>query len=678
MIRKKVTKRKSPAKALRAKAKPAGKAARPARKRAAGKKRAAPIRSGPRQPPGPPPPEEQVRQRLDLFLGLFLLAFFILGVRAMDLTVLQGDRLRVKAQDQHKKRVAIPAHRGRITDRHGRPLAISLPVKSLSANIDLVEDRKALANKLAPILGISKKRLRRKLVKARKHSFPVLRRKLPPGVVKKVEALNAPGLFFREELQRFYPFGEVTAHLIGFVNIDGKGMEGLESAYDAHLTGRPGSRMITRDRRGRLMPESTVLRAASPGGEVRLTIDATIQYVAYRALLKGIERAKGKSGTVVVLDPNNGEILAMVSQPGFNPNNLGRSTPESRRHRAIYEAYEPGSTFKVFTVGAALDKGLIKPETVFDCENGRFKVQDRTIRDHHKYGDLTVAEILQKSSNTCSAKIGLQMGDREQEEYLRKFGFGAPTGVEVGPETGGRIPDIRHYRDVGLANRSFGQGVSVTSLQTAAAGAAAINGGLWRQPRLVLSGEKGGQVIKEPPPIVRRAISVKTSRQLREILKGVVLPGGTAPKARLEGYEASGKTGTAQKASRKGGYAKGKYIASFLGFAPADKPKLVILAMVDEPTNGYYGGEIGGPIFREIAQEILPHLGALPRRERAAALPGRRPKARAAPQGDMTGISLAEALEKLHAKGVIPRISGYGRVQGIAMNKQREMELSLR
>ena len=640
-----------------------------------------------------PPPliENNPVSRLRFLAGLFMLAFVILAIRALDLTVLQRDTLLDIAQNQHRKRVVAAAHRGRFLDRNGRPLAISLPVKALSVDMDQVKNPRQLADRLAPLIDMDVDLLRNKLGHARPGTFPVLKRQLPPTATRDIRLLNDPSLFFIPESQRFYPLGEITSHLIGFVNHAGHGVEGLEQAYEEKLQGEPGVRIITRDRLGRPMPMVQTITPTRPGSDVALTIDTTIQYIAYRTLLKGVKSSGAKAGMVVVMDPRNGDILALVNQPGFNPNNLGNSEASGRRNRAIMDLFEPGSTFKIFTAAAALDTDVVKPDTVIDIHGGRFLVGDRIISDFHR-GDqtLTVSQILQKSSNVGAAKIGLKMGNPAMEGYLYRFGFGSRTGVELGFESSGHIPDITHYTQVGLANRSYGYGMTATSLQLTTATAAAINGGLLYTPHLVSAIIKDGERFPTERLEPRRVIKPETSAQLRTILKDVVGPEGTAPRAAVTGYTVAGKTGTARKAIGRLGYVRGHYFASFVGFVPADDPQLVIFVGIDEPQGRYYGGQVAAPVFSEIAEEILPLLSLFPEKDTPLSLPPLRienpdtkPKSRTRKEAEpspeppppsleetLLQASLGDALETLMKKGEVPLVQGSGQVKEVKKDKQ--------
>lgn len=652
--------------------------------------------------PVPVQSAESLEKRLNFLFGMFLLVFVILAARGVDLTVIQHDTLKARAQSQYRKRVVIPAHRGRVLDRNGKTLSISLPVKSLSVDIDRVDDPNRLAEKLAPMIGWPVEQLRHRLKNARKGSFPVLQHQLTPVVIHKIQQMEDPALFLTPEVQRFYPIGEVTSHVLGFTDFDGHGVEGVERALNEKLKGVAGESIFTYDRLGQPMPMAQTLEAGQPGEDVVLTIDTNIQYIAYRTLLKGITKTKAKGGTVVVMNPNNGEIYAMVNQPGFNPNNLGESKADERRNRAIADAYEPGSTFKTFTVSAALDLGLVKPTTTFDVQGGTLRIGGRTIRDFHSGKRmLSVAQIVETSSNVGAAKIGMLIGNDNMDEYMKRFGFGKSTGIGFHNESPGSVPDITAYRIIGLANRSYGYGITATPLQLAAATAAAINGGLYHKPRLIMGNRVNGQLVPAKQEEPHRILKEETSTTMREILALAVGPDGTAPQARIEGYNVAGKTGTARKAMGSKGYVRGHYFSSFVGFVPVDKPKLLIYVSVDEPQGVFYGGLVAAPIFREIGQEILPILSIFPENRTDPELPplweadaageqaGSSKLARVIPKpapkenpnvektdkrGENNGepkadesspllnLSLADALERLKQEEIIPFIEGHGRV----------------
>jgi cell division protein FtsI (penicillin-binding protein 3) len=556
---------------------------------------------------------ESLLKRFHFLLACFIFVFLVLAYRAVDLTVIQHSMLKEKAQNQYRKKVVVPAYRGRIMDRNGKTLSVSLPVKSLSVDVDRMEEPDLLARQLAPLIQWPEDQLRQRLKSARKKSFPVLQHQLTPMVIHRIQQLEDPSLFLTPEVQRFYPVGEITSHILGFTDFDGHGVEGLERSMEKELRGKPGESLFAHDRLGRPMPTGKVIEPAQPGSDLVLTIDTNIQYIAYRTLLKGMTKSQAKGGVVIVMNPNNGEIYAMVNQPGFNPNNLGDSKADDRRNRAIADAYEPGSTFKTFTVSAALDLGLVKTSTAFDVHGGTLRIGGRTIRDFHQGKRwLTVEQILETSSNVGAAKIGLLIGNANMDRYISSYGFGKATRVGFSNESPGAVPDITAYRIVGLANRSYGYGITATPLQIATATAAAINGGMLYKPQLIAGRMLHGKMIPNERPEPHRVIKPETSATMRQILALAVGPEGTAPQARVEGYTVAGKTGTARKAIGHQGYVRGHYFSSFVGFVPADKPKLLIYVGIDEPKGVFYGGLVAAPIFREIAQEVLPLLSIFP------------------------------------------------------------------
>ena len=672
---------------------------------------------------------ESIDRRIRFIAIMFFLVLAILAVRAFDLTVLQHGKLKDKAQRQYLKRVVIPAHRGRLLDRHGRTLAISLPVKALSLDVDRMKNGSLLAKQLAPVLGQPLHALERRLNRVRPHTFPVLQRRLPPVSIRRIQQLENPALFLIPETQRFYPMGEVTSHLLGFTHFDGQGQEGLERSFEKSIKGFPGASVFSRDRLGRPLPMAQTLINAQPGSDMVLSIDSNVQYIAYRALLRGVTKAQASGGVVVVLNPNNGDIYAMVNQPGFNPNNLGKSQAHQRRNRALADAYEPGSTFKVVTVAAALDVGVVTPSTLFDVEGGTFRIANRTIRDFHRGKKwLTVTQILVTSSNVGAAKIGLKMGNATLNTYLDRLGFGRRTGIGVYNESPGSLPDITAYREVGLASRSYGYGLTATPLQIAMATAAVVNGGKLYPPRVLL-----GQYVNErwvPSPVAEpiQVIKSTTSATMRAILALVVEgPEGTAPQARIPGYGVAGKTGTARKAVGKQGYVKGLYFASFVGFVPVNKPQLLIYVGIDEPKGRFYGGQVAAPVFQEIAQEVLPLFSIFPEKRVDPVLPGildpspeltlkrkkRKPDDKVPDQPadevarDVTaeqlktaeetaeetaeakqerpsekfshilGASLFDALRRLQKEGIVPHIEGHGRVSRVAEGEDGALHLVL-
>ncbi|HIJ82875.1 MAG TPA: penicillin-binding protein 2, partial [Magnetococcales bacterium] len=623
------------------------------------------------------------QSRIGFLTILYMLAFSVLTLRAVDLTVIQADSLQQRARSQHKKKIVMTANRGRILDRNGRTLAISLPMQAISVDVDQIGDRDQLAKDLAPLIGVPVADLRSRLLSFKPGSFPIIKRLSPPETTRKIRNLDHQALFFIPESRRFYTMGEITGHALGFVNFEGRGREGLERSFEDELHGVNGAQVISHDRLGRPMPMVKTVTEPRPGIDLSTTIDTTIQYIAYRALLKGVQNSQAKAGMAVVMDANNGEILAMVNQPSFNPNNLPQSKSNDRRNRVVTDLFEPGSTFKVFTIAGALDVGTVTPETVIDIEYGKTRVADRIITDFHRGARYhTVSQVLQRSSNVGAAKIGLELGNDHLERYIRKFGFGAPTGIELPSDPSGSIPNISHYLKVGLATRSYGYGVTTTPLHITVAFTAAINGGIYYPPTLIKGKMVDGVVVPVHKPQPHRVISEETSKQLRKILQSVVTDEGTAIEAAVEGYQVGGKTGTARKAIPGQGYVRGRYYASFVGFVPVEKPRVVIFVSIDEPSGIYYGGKVAAPVFKEIAQEILPRLSVFPDTHTDPPLPEVVEPPVVAATGTGTGtetatetetvenISLGRAVEILAKKGVVPHVQGYGMVKSFETPKE--------
>ncbi|HEV7798641.1 MAG TPA: penicillin-binding transpeptidase domain-containing protein, partial [Pyrinomonadaceae bacterium] len=415
----------------------------------------------------------------------------------------------------------------------------------------------------------------------------------------------------KKEPKRFYPNGSLAANVLGFVGLDGTGLAGIEQVYNEKITGEPGKVFIEKDSRGRAYESTEV--AGRPGQTVVLTIDQSIQYQAETALTMAIEQSGAKAGTAIVLDPHTGEILALANAPTFDPNDVGAASPAARNNWALQNIYEPGSTFKVVAFSAAIEKGLAKPSDTIDCQMGSITVAKRVIHDHHPFGTLTIADALAKSSNVAAIKLGLRVGDPTMYEYITRFGFGSRTGVELPGETAGVIRPVSRWQPSSIGSVAIGQEVGVTPLQMAAAFGALANDGVRVAPHLIREiRSAGGGSSYRPNPEQRRVISKQTASALRGMLEGVTL-NGTAKKAQLDGYTAAGKTGTAQKIDPKTRtYSKTKFVASFVGFAPVNDPAVVIIVVIDEPGGAYHGGDVAAPVFRQIAEQILPEMGVIP------------------------------------------------------------------
>lgn len=540
-----------------------------------------------------------IRRRIEALAGLLALGLIVLAVRAVDLQWIQAEKLTDLAEKQRYRQYTALAPRGSIVDSKGRILAESVEIPSLAAMADEVPADRVKA--LAGALGVSKKTLQRKL--KNRTGFVWLARQVTPAKADAVMALNIPGIRKEMEWRRYHPLGPEAGHLLGFVGIDGQGLEGVERTWDKQLTGEAGIRQVRRDARGQSLPGGIWLRDPVPGQEIRLTLDSTIQSIAYAALANGVEKQQAKGGSVVVMRPKDGAILAMASWPGYNPNNFRNYKPGEWRNRAITDVFEPGSTLKPFTIAAALSSGRWQADSKIFCENGAMQVADYVIHDDHEEGWLDVTGVLVKSSNIGVAKMALDIGAEPLHDVLSKVGFGQRSQTGLSGESPGIILPSQRWGPVETANIAFGQGVAVTPLQLATAFSVLANGGMFVPPRLFAV---------QAQPAARaplRAMPQQIARQVMSMLEYATSSDGTGSKAVPDGYRIAGKTGTAQKADPRGGYSKGKYSAVFAGIAPVDDPQLVIVVVVDEPEKSYYGGQVAAPVFRHIAESALPYLG---------------------------------------------------------------------
>jgi cell division protein FtsI (penicillin-binding protein 3) len=540
-----------------------------------------------------------IRRRIEALAGLLALGLILLAVRAVDLQWIQAEKLTDLAEKQRYRQYTALAPRGSITDSKGRMLAESVEIPSLAAMADEVPAERVKA--LAKALGVSKKKLQKKLKK--RAGFVWLARQVTPAKADAVMALNIPGIRKEMEWRRYHPLGPETGHLLGFVGVDGQGLEGVEHTWNKRLTGEAGIRQVRRDARGHSLPDGIWLRDPVPGQAIRLTLDSTIQSIAYAALADGVKKQQAKGGSVVVMRPKDGAILAMASWPGYNPNNFRRYKPGEWRNRAITDVFEPGSTLKPFTVAAALSSGRWQADSKVFCENGAMRVANYVIHDDHKEGWLDVTGILVKSSNIGVAKLALDIGAEPLHDVLSKVGLGQRSRTGLSGESPGIILPSGRWGPVETANIAFGQGIAVTPLQLATAFSVLANGGLFVSPRLFM--DQSEPVASAPV----RAIPEHISRQVMSMLEYATSTDGTGSKAVPTGYRIAGKTGTAQKPNPKGGYSRDKYNAVFAGIAPVDDPQLVIVVVVDEPKKSYYGGQVAAPIFRHIAESALPYLG---------------------------------------------------------------------
>lgn len=532
-----------------------------------------------------------------LVLLLFAGAGAALLWRAVDLQLMHKDFLKNHGDARALRVVAIPAHRGMITDRSGEPLAISTTVNSVWATPRNLLSAGAALNDLARLLALAPDELRRLLAKRRDREFVYLKRHIDPELAARVSALGLPGVNLQREYRRYYPAGEVTAHLIGFTNIDDVGQEGIELAYDAWLRGTPGAKRVLQDRMGRVVENVENIEAPRPGQDLALSIDRRIQYLAYRELKAAVLRHQARGGSIIVLDALTGEVLALASQPSYNPNNRGGlKKADSLRNRALTDVFEPGSTLKPFTIAAALESGRYTPTQTVDTRPGYFKVRNHIIRDISNYGVIDVASVIKKSSNVGASKIALSLEPRRLWDVFQRVGLGRATGSGFPGEAAGLLHPPGDWSELELATAAFGYGMSVTALQLAQAYMVLANDGLLRPISLVR---------QDLPVAGQRVMSAAVVAQVRAMLEGVIEPDGTGRLAHIQGYRVAGKTGTVRKVG-SAGYAADRYLSLFAGFAPASRPRLVLVVSIDEPQGGaYYGGQVAAPIFARVMEGAL-------------------------------------------------------------------------
>ncbi len=554
------------------------------------------------------------RTRLVWVGTVAVLMSLALVVRAASVQLKAMDGLPKWARTQNQISITIPAARGSIIDRNGTELAVSVPAESIWAHPGMIEKPAAVAKKLAKILKVKENDLLQKLGSPK--SFVWIARQVDRDVVEQVRALEIRGIDFIEDSKRIYPHGSLAGPVLGFTGIDSNGLAGLEYAFDAILRGRDRQIVGERDARGRFFQIGQEAPEKSTDGDsVHITLDARIQEIAERELQAGIERTKAKGGTAIVMDPWTGDVLAMANYPDFDPNRY-RSYPSDRwRNDAIGSVWEPGSTLKTFLFAGALEEGVISTSTKIDCENGKWEFAKNVFRDDHPHKVISAAEVLKFSSNIGSIKIAQKLGKKTHLDYMRRFGFGSRSEIDLPGEEKGILGPTAKMGDVQWATVAFGQGISVTPLQVARAMSAIANGGRLPRPRLLarVRNASGAPVLDSQQPQLERVISEKTARTLTQILETVVEPDGTGAQASVMGYSIAGKTGTAQKhETNKRGYSAKARIGSFVGFVPSQDPKFVIAVSIDEPQGIVYGGLTAGPVFRAVAEQTLSILAVSP------------------------------------------------------------------
>jgi cell division protein FtsI (penicillin-binding protein 3) len=653
----------------------------------------------------------KVRQKNWIRIRTYVVAvFFVFGLgvmlaRAYQLQVLDRDRLEAIAQADYENKITLPPKRGDIYDREGHELALSVEVGSVYAHPKQIKNKAVAARRLSKVLGEDRRKILSTL--REKDPFVWIKRQVSPPIMERVRSLEMEGVGVVQESRRYYPGREVAGHLIGFAGADNQGLEGLEKKYDALLKGPATQFVQLRDALGRpfTMHET---ESADPGvHDLVLTIDKDIQYKAQEALEAAVLKTQAKSGQCVVVEVATGEILAMAVVPKFNPNIFSKYRPEQWRNRVVTDSFEPGSTMKAFLLAAALEEQVVTPQTRFNCEEGSFEVAGHKIHDTHPHGILTVPEIIKYSSNIGAAKIGEKLGYQKYSRYLMRFGFGSKTGVDLLGEQKGFVRSDKNAKEIEQITSFFGQGLSVTTLQIAMAMGAIANGGRLMRPYVVsrVVDHSGKTVQSTNPEVVRRVISEKTSRMVTRILEGVVDEKGTGVEAAIRGFRVAGKTGTAQKVNpMTGKYFRHKYEALFAGFVPAEKPRLVIVAMVDEPQGIPYGGLVAGPVFSNVGLWSLTYLHVTPQ-TKWASVQQRSEKGKTsdgeagstAPDNrihvrmpvvvsdgrlpDFTGQTMREVLRNASSLGLKLELKGSGLVckqnprPGVSLNKVKELKV---
>jgi cell division protein FtsI (penicillin-binding protein 3) len=553
------------------------------------------------------------RLRILLVGVAFAAGFAVIGGNALLLQVYQGSWLSQKASDQVEDSLKAVGKRGAILDRRGREMAVSIDVTSIAVRPAHVKDVESAARDLASVFKQPLPVVRKKLTSGK--PFVWVKRQATPKEVEAVRQLRVPGLEFVAESSRFYPNRTLAAQVIGFTGMDGRGLEGVEFFYDSHLRGTDTSVKVLRDALGNGFQSEPPADTDGSGKNLILTLDQAVQFITETALNEAVESTRARSGMAVVMEPKTGAILALAIAPTFNPNAYDDFKKPVWRNRAITDPFEPGSTLKIFVAAAALEFASLSPKTTFNCENGAYRIGKYTVHDIHRYGVLSLQDIIKFSSNIGAAKIGEKVGPEKLHQTLRLFGFGQKTGIDGPSETTGLLMLPKHWANIDTAAISFGHGISVSAVQLITAVSAIANDGVLMKPRIVQAAtDKQGQVLQQfPPEEVRRTVSRQTAQTLKDILQAAMLPGGTGVQASLEGYTAAGKTGTARKVDDSGQYTNDRHVASFIGFAPVENPQIAVLVVIDEPRGQIYGGAVAAPVFKKISQSTLNYLNVPPR-----------------------------------------------------------------
>ena len=541
--------------------------------------------------------------RLLVVVGIVFAVAAVMLWRAVDLHVFNKEFLQSQGNARYMRTMPVAAHRGVITDRHGEPLAVSTPVDSVWINPAEFLTARTSWNKLTRLLSLKTDKVERLVLQRKKREFVYLKRHIRPDLAEQVAALNIAGVYLQREYRRYYPAGEVAAHVLGFTNIDDVGQEGLELAYNDWLRGESGRKMVIKDRLGRTIKHVESIQAAQPGKDLTLSIDRRLQYLTYRELKRAVLQYKAKSGSAIILDTQTGEVLAMVNQPSYNPNNRSKLNSYRLRNRAVTDVFEPGSTIKPFTVAAALESGRFKPNSIVNTSPGYFRIGKYVVQDVKNYGRINLSTIMAKSSNVGASKLALAISAKNLTDVHTRIGFGFVTGSGFPGEVGGIMNMPTEKQLVERATLSYGYGLSVTPLQLVRAYAAIANDGVMPHVSFIKVAQAESKT---------RVLSAKYAKQIREMLEVVVSKKGTGYRAAVSGYRIAGKTGTVKKASA-GGYSDDRYVAVFAGMAPASKPRLAMVVTINEPRGDvYYGGKIAAPVFSKVMSGALRLLDIAP------------------------------------------------------------------
>ena len=625
-----------------------------------------------------------LKLRMFVIACVLFLGFILVGARMFQLQVLQKEQLYKLASRQQHVQIPLVPKRGTIYDRQGNELAVSIEVDSVYADPRKIKDLGKTVSGLNSILQMDREEVRRRL-KSRS-SFEWVQRKISLRESEQIKTLRLPGIYLMKENKRFYPNGQMAAHVVGFVGLDSRGLEGIEFQYDTSLNGKGEVWKMNRDALGRgiAMDEPLPSKQEEHYQNVVLTIDKQIQHVVETELGRAVQKWGAKGGMAIAMEPSTGKILAIATYPFFNPNQFLQYGSGIWRNRAISDPFEPGSLFKVFLAAAAIDGNMVKPSDAFYCENGSYKVYDRTVHDVHKHGWLTFRQIIKVSSNIGASKVGEKLGKDRLFRYVTAFGFGEKTKISLPGESRGIVHHPRYWSPVAVDTVSFGQGISVTGIQLITALSAIANGGSLMKPLIVerVTNEKGETLQISPPEMVRKVVSEGVARQVATLLKGTTEKGGTGEGAIPAGYEVAGKTGTAQKVDGQlGGYAEDRYVSGFMGFAPVEDPRMALLVIIDEPQGTNYGGVVAAPVFKAIMENALPYLHAHPKGTVIVKNEGdlsvglkqagtssfvedlqvRKETGREV-MPDLAGLPMRVALSRIEGKGLIIKVSGTGRL----------------